>query len=259
MDFNARELAKKQTFLREIGGIVLGVLIALALGAIATEIGWMLDVRSAKAAIGEELGEILGQAREREHLYPCVERKLDAIGNVLTQADETGHLPAVGRIGDPAWRTWSHNVWDSTIGSDTAGHFDRETLDNISGVYEFVAVINRYSDEEMDAWRRLSAITGPGRDIDRQEIVGLRDALSTARLANRIMTGSSLRMGQIAEAYDLPVNRATVAEYGNAPIDRYCGPIGNPDSDRYGQSTMPQMVDRIRKHPVTKESIGVSK
>lgn len=259
MDAAARSLAKRRKFLRGIGEIVLGVLIALTLGAVATEIGWLIDVRNAKNAIAEELGEILGQGRERVRIYPCVERKLTAIGGILDEADRSGRLPPVGDIGNPAWRTWSHNVWDSTIGSDTAGHFDRGTLDNISGVYEFVSIINRYSDQETDSWRRLYAIVGPGRAIDHNEVVSLRDALSSARLANRMMAGSSLRMAQIADAYDLPVNHDTVAQYGSVPIDRYCAPIRKPNGESYGEATMGEMVDRVQKHPITKESIGISK
>lgn len=255
-DASRRERWKAR--LREIGNIVLGVLIALMLGAIATEIGWLIEVRSAKAALAEELGEILGQGRERERIDPCIERKLDAIGSILTQADKTGHLPPIGSIGRPAWRTWSHNVWDSIIGSDTALHFDRETLDNISGVYEFLSIVNRYSDQEMDAWRRLFAIVGPGRAISHEEIVSLRDALSSARLADRIMAGSSVRMAQIAAAYDLPVNRATVAQYGSAPIDAYCAPIERPDGRGYGEATMRGIVQRARDYPITRDKIGVA-
>ena len=48
MDARARRLAKRRKFLRDIGGIVLGVLIALTLGAIATEVGWLIDVHNAK-------------------------------------------------------------------------------------------------------------------------------------------------------------------------------------------------------------------
>ena len=86
MDAAARSLAKRRKFLRGIGEIVLGVLIALTLGAVATEIGWLIDVRNAKNAIAEELGEILGQGRERVRIYPCVERKLTAIGGILDEA-----------------------------------------------------------------------------------------------------------------------------------------------------------------------------
>src|SRR4051794_11189569 len=53
MDANAHKLEKWRKFLREIGGIVIGVLIALALGAVATEIGWAIDVRAAKGALAE--------------------------------------------------------------------------------------------------------------------------------------------------------------------------------------------------------------
>ena len=259
MDSKARRLAKRRRFYRDIGGIVLGVLIALALGAIATEIGWLIDVRNAKEAIGEELGEILGQGRERVRIHACVERKLTDVAAILDGAEESGRLPAVGDIGDPPWRTWSHNVWDSTIGSDTAGHFDRDTLDNISGVYEFVTIINHYSDVEMDAWRRLYAIVGPGRAVGHDEITSLRDALSSARLSDRMMAGSSLRMAQMADAYDLPMNRETVAQFGAAPIDRYCGPIRKAGGESYGEAPMGNMVDRVQKNPITRESIGTSK
>lgn len=245
--------------LREIANIVLGVLIALGLGAIANEIGWRIEVHNARAAIGDELGEILGQARERERMEPCIERKLDAIATILTEADKTGQLPAVGDIGNPGWRTWSHNVWDSTIGADIASHFDRETLDNISGLYEFVTIINRSSIDELDAWRRLFAIVGPGRAISRDEIVELRDALSTARLANRMMTTSSLRMTQIAFAFGLPVNKHTVAEYANGDLSRYCAPISAPDGRQYGDAIMRGIVDRVRANPITRDNTGLAK
>src|SRR3954454_24229845 len=98
MGAEARKLAKRRKFLREIGSIVIGVLIALSLGAIATEIGWAIDVQAAKGALAEELGEMRGQGRERDRLSPCVERKLDAIGAILTEADKTGRLPPIGPI-----------------------------------------------------------------------------------------------------------------------------------------------------------------
>jgi hypothetical protein len=254
-----RRGSRRRKFLREIGSIVLGVLIAHEQGAVATEIGWLIDVHNAKMAIVDELGEILGQGRERVRLYPCVERKLTAISGILDGADRSGRLPAVGDIGNPPWRTWPHNIWDSTIGSDTAGHFNRRTLDNISGVYELVTLINRYTDEEIDAWRRLYAIVGPGRAISRDEVVSLRDALSSARLSNRMITGSSLRISQIAKAYDLPVNHETVAQWANSPIDRYCAPIAEPKGEGYGESIMGDMFERAQKHPITRESLGTSK
>src|SRR5437762_598804 len=39
--------------LREIGNIVLGVLIALGLGAIANEIGWKIEAASARSALAD--------------------------------------------------------------------------------------------------------------------------------------------------------------------------------------------------------------
>ena len=66
-------------------------------------------------------------------------------------------------------------------------------------------------------------------------------------------------MAQMADAYDLPVNRETVAQFGAAPIDRYCGPIRKAGGESYGEAPMGNMVDRVQKNPITRESIGTSK
>ena len=114
--------------LREIGNIVLGVLIALALGAVATAIGWRIEAASARSALADELGEIIGQGLERERADQCVERKLDAIAAILTEAEHSGRLPATGSIGNPIYRTWSVGVWGSTVGADIGSHLDRENF-----------------------------------------------------------------------------------------------------------------------------------
>src|SRR6476661_10863204 len=98
---------KRRKMLRDVGEIVLGVLFALALGAVASEIGWMLEIRQARSAIANELGEIIGQGRERGRADRCIESRLDAIGAVIDGAAEDGRLPATGTIGDPMFRTWS--------------------------------------------------------------------------------------------------------------------------------------------------------
>ena len=126
---------RRRAFLREISGIVLGVLIALALGAVATWIGWQLDAADARRALALELGEIIGQGEERVAARTCLESRFDQIGAILDRASQTGRLPPVGDIGNPLFRTWSSGVWDSTLNAETASHMDRETLDNLSGAY----------------------------------------------------------------------------------------------------------------------------
>ncbi len=96
---------RRRAFVREIFGIVLGVLIALALGAVASAIGWQIDAIDARRALALELGEILGQAQERVIARDCIEHRLDAVAAVLDQAAASGQLPPLGDLGDPPRRT----------------------------------------------------------------------------------------------------------------------------------------------------------
>lgn len=242
---------RRKEFIREITGIVLGVLIALSLGAVATAIGWRLEAREAREALALELGEIIGQGTERVAAYQCIERRFDAVAAVLDGAAATGTLPPVGDIGDPPFRTWSTGVWDSTISSDTASHMDRETLDNLSGVYEFMTVLNHEVLVETDTWSTLYTIVGPGRSITPDEIATLRQALSRARMAHRMIVLSAQRLHQIADAYDLPYDRGTVSETAKGDFAaRYCAPIGPPGAAGYGSAPFARAYQRVRDNPI---------
>lgn len=242
--------------LAEIGDIVLGVLIALALGAVASWIGWQLDVADARDSLGDELGEIAGQGRFRERTYACTERKLDQVAALLSNAEATGRLPAVGQIGEPVYLSWSRGVWDSTIASNTASHFGREELDNLPGVYEFVDIIRARTQSELDAWTSLYAIVGPGREIASAEIADLRAALAAARQANRQITIAAARANQTIAAFDLPLNDETADEYARANAARYCSPIAPADGRPYGQAPQDSAVQRVLANPITRDQIG---
>ena len=248
---------RSQAFVREIGGIVLGVLIALSLGAVATAVGWRMDAADARRALSLELGEIIGQGRERELANACIEARLDKVAAAIDAAELTGRLPPLGEIGDPPWRTWSHGVWDSTISSDIASHMDRETLDNLSGAYEFVTILNRESAFEFESWTRLYGMVGPGRATTPAEVVDLRAALTRSRASHRLMVLSAVRLRQIADAYDLPYDRGTVAQWANDSLARrYCAPIPPPNGKGYGQAPFSGSYRRVLQNPILRDSTG---
>jgi hypothetical protein len=252
---------RTRKFLREVGSVVLGVLVALALGAVASEIGWRIEVAEARGALAEEMGEVLGQARERERLQSCFDRKLDAVAAIVDKAALDGRLPPVGDLGDPLVRTWSRGVWDSTQNAETAAHFDRETLDNLSGVYEFVDRLNRINERELDLWTRLYTIVGPGRPIGEEEVAGLRQTISDARAASNLMSLFGVRIQQVVDAFGLPYDRDVLARYGdrslaNVPV---CHPISTVIPPGYGQAPLQQSAVLARRNPITRNSAGFHK
>lgn len=220
--------------MRDIGEIVLGVLIALALGAVASEIGWKIEIFQARQAIANELGEIIGQGRERVRADRCVERRLDAIGAIIAKGEADGRLPPTGSLGNPLFRTWSTGVWDSTRSAQIASKMDREEQDDLSGVYRIVDVINRANDEELAAWTELYAIVGPGRAIEPGELADLRRTLSQARLAHRQIAISGMFVDRFARDLKLPVNHDAVAQYARTDSDLLCGALPAYRGESYG-------------------------
>ena len=107
---NWRPLDGWRRFFGEVGIIIIGVLVAFGLGAIATEIAWRTDVWQARDALSYELGEAIGQGRERVKVAPCIERRLDQLAQIVSDAERAGRLPPLGDIRQPPWRTCNSGI-----------------------------------------------------------------------------------------------------------------------------------------------------
>jgi hypothetical protein len=241
-------------FAGEVGVIILGVLIALGLGAIANEIGWRNEVRQARRALSLELGEAMGQVVERTRFSPCVEHRLDQIAQLVDEAALAGRLPPLGDIGAPSFRTWPHGVWDSIVNSQAAAHFDREELGAISSIYEFVVILGQVNRRELDVWTRLYTVVGPGRKMLPAEAADLRQAIGEARLVNRSLALTGIRAKQTAEAYGVPFDAAAGREYVERPLSEFaiCRPIGPNAPHHYGQAPLYNIIERALGTPVTR-------
>lgn len=241
-------------FVGEVGIIVLGVLIALGFGAIATEVGWRLETRQARQAISLELGEALGTAIERRAFAACVERRLDALARIVDLAAAEGRLPPLGDIRSPPLRPWSRGIWDSSISAQTTAHFDREDLNAYVAAYEYVDRLDAANLQELAAWTKLYSLVGPGRAVTPAEAANLRMAISEARVANRFLELSSLRLHQRIEAYGLLIDRAAMREFSERPAagKEICQPIDPSVPPHYGQSPFRNTLDRARRSPITR-------
>lgn len=256
-----RELAAQEHVrrsAREVGKIVLGVLIALGLGAVASEIGWQIEVRAARRALSPELGELIGQGDERVRVSRCVQRRLDRVADLLEVAARSGRLPPAAPIGAPPYRTWPRGVWDSTINAQTAAHFDREELDQYSSAYAFTVQIERAHMRELEVWTALHAVVGPGRPVPPEELARLHGAVSEARFLDRFVALNGLRMHQLADAYRLDYEQESVDDY-RRPLPGYpiCRRPGVDIPRRYGEAPLGGALDLAIANPITREDVGL--
>jgi hypothetical protein len=157
----------RRKFIREVGSVVLGVLIALALGEVAEAVRWQVRAANSNAAINLELSRTSGVLDERVLVQPCLDQRLALLDRIVREARATGSLPAIGEIGRPPTRPIQSAAWEDAVGSGTLLHF---SADRRSGLSLNYPEIQQYSDrvrEEQDLWATLRFIEGvPGRASD---------------------------------------------------------------------------------------------
>ncbi len=233
-------------FLKELGTIVLGICIALAGEQVVEEFHWRSQVQEAREVIATEMASNLVGAIRRMRTVQCTEQRLDMLARILDQAAQSGSLPPVGYIGEPPRSRWLSGAWDSVVASQTATHFPRQQLAELSDIYKIVERSQESLAQEGIAWSELYTMVGPGRRLDPASEAQLRSALSRARAYNRSLATISTFLVRDVQGMSLPFNPAELDRIAEARTQslssianlaassEICGPIG-PVPPNYGE------------------------
>jgi hypothetical protein len=183
----------------------------------------------------------------------CIERRLDALTDILDGASRSGQLPPVGDIGEPPFRQWRNGAWASLVAAETATHFPRQQLADLASLYQMVERMESYSQLNLESWSDLYAMVGPGRGLDPASESDLRKALSLARATNRSYASMGMTLMLRTQALALPFSADDLKRIADAkreplatlpspagfsPTSAICNPIGAVPP-RYGQSQLP--------------------
>jgi hypothetical protein len=197
--------------LTELAIVVVGVCLALAAQQAVDWLHWRNEVVEAREAIASEMATNTISAITRLRTQNCVERRLDALANILDQASRTGRLPPVGYIGFPPQRAYSSGAWESVVASQTASHFSREQLASLGRIYRIPEVATETARSEMEVWGSLSTMIGPGRRLDPASEVELRKSLGLARSYNRSLSNVAFLLLRGLKTNNLPYSRSELA------------------------------------------------
>lgn len=225
-------------FFGEVGIIVLGVMIALALDSIAEDLSWQRKVSEARQVIRYEVGHNMQLYKWRVEQQPCIDRRLDRLALVLQQASESGRLPPLGRIGGPGAGTWPEGVWDSQISAETATHFPAIELASLARIYRFIEMTRDQNELDSSAWLALQTMVGPGRSVDSGTIDRLIQAVVTARRVNATYSNSERSIERILKQSRLGPEFPQI-DPKNPPVqgsgrEVICQPIGSVIPPAYG-------------------------
>jgi hypothetical protein len=159
-----RELGK------EIGIIVVGVLIALTAEQIVEDWQWHRKIHAAETAIRFELAVDDGpQMYQRVAMHPCLAARLDAIRSAIESGSDLGEIH---RLAGSYWvdvRTFDTLALQAATTSDVASHMPQERLARITYPYARMALLNRANMDEGVQMSRLRAFRTAGGPLSNEE------------------------------------------------------------------------------------------
>jgi hypothetical protein len=204
--------------MREVGVIVLGVVIALGGEQTVEALHWMGQADAGEVVLKDAFAREVRNAALREAQDGCVTRRLAALSAVVQQASQSGRLPPVAAAGHPPYTPWTIGVWDALVASQTVSHMPRQKVIAYTAIAQLAAFLSDLSDREEDQWTTLDSMSGPGRRLSDVEAEALRMNLAKAANANRQMHATSARLRDAIKATGL-VAPAEFAEAARGAAD----------------------------------------
>jgi hypothetical protein len=183
----AFKLSERQwKFARDVGSVVLGVLIALGIGEIAEAIRWQKREAAALRMINAELAYNAGALQERVLIQPCLNRRLDELLAVLREAELKGRLPDIGTVGRPPLRPLSRAAWDVAINSGVTLHMDAREVTDIAFYVEATSGYVSVAETEQEAWAALATIEGQARPASEDLLAEMMKTLAVLKYRNLV-------------------------------------------------------------------------
>jgi len=196
-------------FAKELGTIVLGIIIAISLEHFVEEWSWEKEVTAARQAIHAEM------TANNENLFafriaiaPCVDQELAKADRILT-ALEAGRDPGVATsLRVPAVTLVRDAELQSERASQVLTHFPRPELALISRYYAQLPDFRGFGSAESTAWGRLRLLPKLPKGITAADLIDLRANLRAAQDAEYLMVLNAKR--QLRVSQQLGLARPTV-------------------------------------------------
>ena len=189
-------------FAGEVGIIVLGVLIALGAEQIVEVLHLRAQMNGERNALYSEARGNIGSVRWRQHMQPCIDRRLAEL-NAILHAHSAGR-PVIlhGKVGRPVSSFMSTTAWQVAVSSQVLAHM------SLSEKLAFAKAFSSYENldqallREQDAWLKLAALNDPAL-LDGSDWSQVRQAYGEASTLNdriKLITEYVLSVGTLGQA-----------------------------------------------------------
>ena len=148
-------------FLREIGVVVIGVLLALGAGQLVESFHWRNEVEVERRALLSEVRDNLSVAAYRQSEQRCIDVRLAQISEVFRRHAQKQPLGLKRPVARPPLWTATTGSWDIAVSGQALGHMSQEEKLAFSDAFNVYKNFGLLRNEEDADWRRLALLDSP--------------------------------------------------------------------------------------------------
>jgi hypothetical protein len=167
--------------LTEVGVIVIGIVIALALEQSIEALHRHESISEARNQIRDELAGNAWRLWEQEHSEACVNTRLNALEHTLTETLHSGHAAQPLIVGRPWHHIWQMTRWTSATQAGVVAYMPEEESAAYSNLYSLFQNLAVDSNEEQQSWATLQSLRF-APDMDKSEALFYLRELDKIRL-----------------------------------------------------------------------------
>lgn len=216
-------------FLKEVGIVVLGVLIALSAEQTVEWFHWRHEAGQAETHLRRDATVILDDMLERLEIQKCQDGRLSLMRDRLLASSTTWTAMApFYTSGAPAGSTYAHPMrswpitsWSNAVASTAATHLPDDVLDHYARI--FAAATREANDQatEHEASSELNVLGLPLTLTPDQKVTFLR-LIEAERARNRVMAYEARNALSHFKALGMDVEQARVAARNNSLAYAVC-------------------------------------
>jgi hypothetical protein len=147
--------------LREIGVIVIGVLLALGAEQLADAFHWRHEVEVERRALLSEARDNLSTAAYRRSEQGCIDARLAQIAEVFRRHARGQPLGLLRPVARPPLWVATTGSWDIAVSGQALGHMPQKEKLAFSDAFNTYKSFGRVRAEEDAEWRRLALLDHP--------------------------------------------------------------------------------------------------
>ena len=173
-------------FAGEVGIIVLGVIIALALGQAVQAWQWHEDVKTARASIHREMAFDLAFFADRLRIAKCVDRHLADAEQRIEAVSSSGETPPSNANLESPGRLILVGDYEAQEAADNLVHFPSAELSALGAFYDQARFMSEWTENEDTAWNELELLSNGGTKLGAFDVAMLRRDLQIAKNYERL-------------------------------------------------------------------------